>query len=66
MMREASVPGGIAAGDAGPPPQSVAGAAASGATAAAFLDHALCGEDAEAETATPVDGAGGSVRKEAV
>ncbi len=48
MTRETSVAGVYVAGDAGPPPQSVALAAASGATAAAVLNHALCGEDAEA------------------
>ena len=48
LTREANVAGVYVAGDAGPPPQSVAVAAASGASAAAFLNHALCGEDAEA------------------
>ena len=45
--RETSVAGVYAAGDAGTPLQSVALAAASGASAGAFLNHALCGEDAE-------------------
>ena len=52
MTGETSVPGVYAAGDAGPPPQSVVVAAASGAGAAAFLNHVLCGEDAEAEIAS--------------
>jgi thioredoxin reductase len=52
MTGETSVPGVYAAGDAGPPPQSVVVAAASGASAAAFLNHVLCGEDAEAEMAS--------------
>ena len=51
MTRETSVPGVYVAGDAGPPPQSVVMAAASGASAAAFLNHTLCGEDADAEVA---------------
>lgn len=52
MTGETSVPGVYAAGDAGPPPQSVANAAASGAGAGAFLNHVLCGEDAAAEIVT--------------
>ena len=72
MTRESSVPGVYVVGDAGPPPQSVAVAAASGATAAAVLNHALCEEDAEAEISS--DGnesaasraADGKVRGEAV
>jgi thioredoxin reductase len=51
MTGETSVPGVYAAGDAAPPPQSVV-VAASGAGAAAFLNHVLCGEDAEAEIAS--------------
>lgn len=47
MTGETSVPGVSVAGDAGSPLQSVALAAASGASAAAFLNHALCREDAE-------------------
>ena len=49
MTGETSVPGVYVAGDAGTLPQSVANAASSGANAAAFLNHTLCGEDAEAE-----------------
>jgi thioredoxin reductase len=45
--RETGVAGVYAAGDAATPLQSVALAAASGASAGAFLNHALCGEDAE-------------------
>ncbi|MGI8910720.1 MAG: NAD(P)/FAD-dependent oxidoreductase [Rubrobacteraceae bacterium] len=55
MTWETSVPGVYAAGDAGSPPsplQSVVLAAASGANAAAFLNKALCGEDAEAEASS--------------
>ncbi len=72
MTRETSVPGVYVAGDAGPPPQSVVVAAASGASAAAFLNHALCGEDAEAEVASSGNGgatgraAEATVRDEAV
>jgi thioredoxin reductase len=66
MTRETGVPGVFVAGDGGPPPQSVANAVASGANAAAFLNHALCGEDAEAEIASTVDVTGGPERKEAV
>ena len=51
MTGQTSVPGVYVAGDGGNPPQSVANAAASGANAAAFLNHVLCGEDAEAEIA---------------
>ena len=57
MTRETSVPGVYVAGDAGPPPQSVVAAAASGANAAAFLNHTLCGEDADAEVASAEKGA---------
>ena len=49
LTRETSVVGVYAVGDAGSPMQSVALASASGATAAAFVNHTLCGEDAEAE-----------------
>lgn len=72
MTGETSVPGVYAAGDAGSPPQSVANAVASGANAAAFLNHVLCGEDAEAEVAAAGNGdatsqtASGRVRDEAV
>jgi thioredoxin reductase len=66
MTRETGVPGVFVAGDGGPPPQSVANAVASGANAAAFLNHALCGEDAEAEIASTMDVTGGPERKEAV
>ena len=52
MTGQTSVPGVYAAGDGGAPPQSVANAVASGANAAAFLNHVLCGEDAEAEVAS--------------
>ncbi len=72
MTRETSVPGVYVAGDAGPPPQSVALAAATGSSAAAFLNHALCDEDAEAEVSSAGNGgatseaAGGTVRSGAV
>jgi thioredoxin reductase len=49
MTGETNVPGVYVAGDAGSMLQSVALAASSGANAAAFLNHALCGEDAEEE-----------------
>lgn len=52
MTRETSVAGVYAAGDASSPMQSLALASASGATAAAFLNHTFCGEDAEAEAAS--------------
>ena len=51
ITRQTSVPGVFVAGDAGTPMQSIALAAASGAAAAAFINHALCGEDAEADAA---------------
>jgi thioredoxin reductase len=57
MTRETSVAGVFVVGDAGPPPQSVANAVASGANAAAFLNRSLCVRDAEAEIASAV-GAG--------
>ncbi|MCA1719011.1 MAG: NAD(P)/FAD-dependent oxidoreductase [Actinobacteria bacterium] len=63
MTRETSVPGVYVAGDAGPPPQSVALAAASGSSAAAVLNHALCAEDAEAEVSSA--GNGGSANEAA-
>jgi thioredoxin reductase len=72
LTNETSVPGVYVAGDAGSPLQSVALAAASGANAAAFLNHALCAEDAEAEISFVGDGsatnqtADGTVRDEAV
>lgn len=46
MTGETTVAGVYVAGDAGTPLQSLAQAAASGARAAAFLNHALCDEDA--------------------
>ncbi len=52
--RETTVPGLYAAGDVTSPPsplQSVALAAASGAAAAYFVNHALATEDVEAELA---------------
>jgi len=49
--RETTVRGVYVAGDAGSIMQGAIMAAASGATAAAFLNHALCGEDAEATVA---------------
>ncbi len=49
--RETTVRGVYVAGDAGSIMQGAIMAAASGATAAAFLNHALCGEDAEARVA---------------
>lgn len=55
MTRETGVAGVYAVGDAGSPMQSVALASASGATAAAFLNHTLCAEDAEAEAAPAGD-----------
>jgi thioredoxin reductase len=72
MTGETSVPGVYVAGDAGSPLQSVALAAASGANAAAFLNHALCGEDAEAEASSTGNGGAtgrtdtGTLRGEAV
>lgn len=72
MTWETSVPGVYVAGDAGSPPQSVILAASSGAKAAAFLNHTLCGEDAEAEASSAGTGratgraADGTVRGEAV
>jgi thioredoxin reductase len=58
MTGETSVPGVYVAGDAGFPPQSVVLAASSGAKAAAFLNHTLGDEDADAEVASagPVSG----------
>ena len=56
MTRETSVAGVYAAGDAGFPMQSLALASASGATAVAFLNHALCGEDARAEASYAENG----------
>lgn len=47
MTSETSVAGVYVAGDAGTPLQSLSQAAASGARAAAFLNHALCEEDTE-------------------
>jgi thioredoxin reductase len=55
MTGATSVAGVYVAGDGGPPPQSVANAVASGANAAAFLNHTLCAEDAEAETASALN-----------
>lgn len=53
--RETTVPGVYAAGDAGnAPAQSVVLAAASGANAAYFLNHALAMEDAGARVAAAV------------
>jgi thioredoxin reductase len=49
--RETTVPGVYVTGDAGNMMQSVIMAAASGATAAAFLNHALVAEDADAVVA---------------
>lgn len=73
MTRETSVPGVYVAGDAGSPFQSVVLAAASGASAAAFLNHALCAEDANAEVTSAENGgaagevvAGTSARGEAI
>jgi thioredoxin reductase len=72
MTGETSVPGVYVAGDAGFSPQSVVLAASSGAKAAAFLNHTLCGEDAEAEVSsagnagTTGRAADGTVRGEAV
>jgi pyruvate/2-oxoglutarate dehydrogenase complex dihydrolipoamide dehydrogenase (E3) component len=54
--RETSVAGVYAAGDAGTPLQSVALAAASGASAGAFLNHALCGEDAQGDASSAGSG----------
>lgn len=62
MTRETTVPGVYVAGDAGSPPsplQSAILAAASGANAAYFLNHALAAEDAESEIRTTVPEAGG-------
>jgi thioredoxin reductase len=72
MTGETSVPGVFVAGDAGSPPQSVIMAASSGSRAAAFLNHTLCAEDAEAEASSAGTGratgqaADGTVREEAV
>jgi thioredoxin reductase len=72
MTGETSVPGVYVAGDAGSPLQSVTLAASSGAKAAAFLNHTLCGEDAEAEVSSAGNeratgrAADGTVRGEAV
>ena len=52
MTGKTSVPGVYVAGDGGAPPQSIANAVASGANAAAFLNRALCVDDAEAEIAS--------------
>ncbi|MDQ4127569.1 MAG: NAD(P)/FAD-dependent oxidoreductase [Actinomycetota bacterium] len=46
LTRETSVAGVYAVGDAGSPMQSIALASASGTTAAAFVNHALCDADA--------------------
>lgn len=48
MTRETSVAGVYAAGDVGTPIQQISQAVASGAAAAAFINHVLCNEDAEA------------------
>lgn len=71
MTGETSVPGIYVAGDAGSMLQSVALASASGANAAAFLNHALCGEDAEAAASIGNEGGAsragdGAVRNEEV
>lgn len=72
MTRETSVPGVYVAGDAGSPLQQIVSAAASGASAAAFLNHALSDEDAEAEISSTRNGdalslaAAGTVGEEAV
>ncbi len=50
MTWETSVPGVYGAGDAGSPLQSVALAAASGASAAAFLNHSLVADEVAAPT----------------
>lgn len=52
MTNETSVPGVYVAGDSGSMLQSVALAVASGSNTAAFLNRALCTEDAEAEMAS--------------
>jgi thioredoxin reductase len=71
MTEETSVPGVYVVGDAGSPLQSVTLAASYGAKAA-FLNHTLCGEDAEAEVSSARNGratgraADGTVRGEAV
>jgi thioredoxin reductase len=56
MTGETSVAGVYAAGDAGPTMQWVALAASSGASTGAFLNHTLCGEDAEAEASSTGNG----------
>jgi thioredoxin reductase len=63
MTRETSVAGVYAAGDAGSPMQSIALASSSGATAAAFVNHALCTEDAEASSAGNGDATGGAAAR---
>jgi len=69
---ETSVPGVYVAGDTGSPLQSFTLAASSGAKAADFLNHMLCGEDAEAEVSFAGNGratgrtADSTVRGEAV
>ena len=60
VTKETSVPGVYAAGDAGTPMQSIVMASASGTAAAAFLNHTLCGEDAEASYAGNEDATGGA------
>ena len=60
VTRETTVPGVFVAGDAGTMMQGAVMAAASGAGAAAFLNHALISEDTEAEVAT----AGNPVRED--
>lgn len=52
MTGETSVPGVFVAGDAGTMMQGAIMAAAAGATAAAFLNHSLITDDAEAELAS--------------
>ena len=48
VTREATVAGVHAVGDASFPMQQISQAVASGAAAAAVINHALCNEDAEA------------------
>jgi thioredoxin reductase len=72
MTGETGVPGVYVAGDAGFLPQSVVLAASSGAKAAAFLNHTLGDEDADAEVSSAGNGrttgraADGTVSGEAV
>jgi thioredoxin reductase len=62
MTRETTVPGVYVAGDAGTMMQGAIMAAASGANAAAFLNHALISDDAAAATSGQGGDGGSSPR----